>query len=464
MDERFLCRSFQSEAGTPWLYDAVSNRLLRLKGAASREVDISALKRKLIQRGQIMSAPPAESIAYRADLDTYRQCRDGLCARLTLEITQACNLRCAYCVYSGKFPGWRAHGPGSMTMGIAERAIRQFAHLSRRRSPVSVCFYGGESTLRFDMIRELTELARKECRGEVYIHIGSNGTLLNDAMMDWIAGTERVYLDVTMNGSLHDRFRVFPDGSPSLPLIRQNLRRFHARYPSVAREKLNYICNGYSWQDMEALRRDYAQEGIVPAVITSIDAPPNDPSFPPPTEADARAFRRLKWQYIERDDPFLSALFDAAMLRIHNRDGRPLGDRTIIEGTCMPGLTNLFVTWDGSYRLCEKCAGPELGTTETGVDWHRAEALMRDYAQMLSARCADCWAQRLCTVCYRDLSGDGGALAERVCEGMRQQVSDDLALYASICEEAPARLKGFDQAVVASFDTLDAALDAAEQA
>ena len=456
MKERFLYQLFRSESGALWCYDAASNRLMRFKGLKGARLNEPDLVRRLIRGDYILPIPDDGRARFRTDISGYRRMRDGLCGRLTLEVTQACNLRCSYCIYSGKFPGWREHGRGHMSREVAERAIDSFCRLSRRRAQAAVCFYGGEALLYPDMLRSLVEAARERSRGEVYFHIGTNGTLLNDEIMDWLAITENVYLDVTYNGSLHDRYRTFLDGKPSRHRVEENLVRFQARYPQVVAKRVNYICNGGTWRELETLRDDYQERGIVPSIVTSIEFPADDPLFPPADEEDEQAFRRLKRRYLESDDPFLAVLFDAPMLRIHNRMNQLLDEEIVLEGACLPGLTSLFVTQQGDYRLCEKCAGPEFGNVFTGIDWDRIEAMMRGYADVLSRRCADCWARRLCTVCFRDVPKGCQGPVDATCRAMRRQVRDDLALYASIIEEAPARLEQFDQAVAASIDVLDA--------
>ena len=46
---------------------------------------------------------------------------------LILNVTDRCNLRCKYCVFSGAYQGQRQHGSASMTLATAMRGpIDQF--------------------------------------------------------------------------------------------------------------------------------------------------------------------------------------------------------------------------------------------------------------------------------------------------------------------------------------------------
>lgn len=115
-----------------------------------------------------------------------------------------------------------------------------------------------------------------------------------------------------------------------------------------------------------------------------------------------------------------------------------------LEGVCLPLLTNLYVSVDGNIYLCEKTEHPSLGNVFTGVSRRGATALMRNYAEALEDRCGNCWARRLCNVCYQDRRpGDAGP-TEEACRKMRDCLREDLMFYASVCEEVPERLERFD--------------------
>ena len=443
--DRYLYQVFESRSGTLWSYDASSNRLVSLNGL-NRNCDFTdlQLEKYLAVHNFIQPFPDKVKMVHRAGEEEYRKLLDGYCGRLTLELTQACNLRCRYCVYSGKFPEHRVHSDRHMARETARHAIELFARLSRRREAVSLCLYGGEALLCFEKIKELTAYAGKCCHGRVFVHIASNGTLWEDELFRWIADTPDVYLDVTLNGYGHDRYRRYIDGSPTQEDVLRNIRRFKSLFPAISEERLNFICNAYTGQEVEELRLFYRELGEVPALITGIHAPAGDPLFPDVNGENAGAFRRLRERYLESEDPFLCALFEPALLRIHHRSPEKADHTMPLEGLCLPLLTNMYVSVDGTICLCEKTEYPSLGNVFSGVDQSGAISLMRDYAEAIEDRCSNCWAQRLCTVCYQDRKPDGAGPAEEACRNMRDRLREDLMLYASVCEETPDRLERFD--------------------
>jgi len=77
--------------------------------------------------------------------------------QLCLEVTEACNMRCKYCAYSGGYPYNRRHGSRYMDFGTAKAAIDYFLPRASSEEGVAIGFYGGEPLLNFKLIRECVE-------------------------------------------------------------------------------------------------------------------------------------------------------------------------------------------------------------------------------------------------------------------------------------------------------------------
>jgi uncharacterized protein len=106
---------------------------------------------------------------------------------LILEITQQCNLRCRYCSFSGTYKFSRTHNSNCMSFSTAKKAIDFYIKNSSDSDLVkNICFYGGEPLLQFDTIRKCTEYAYERTGRKIRIRIASNGTLLNEEIMDFL--------------------------------------------------------------------------------------------------------------------------------------------------------------------------------------------------------------------------------------------------------------------------------------
>ncbi len=65
---------------------------------------------------------------------------------MILQVTQRCNLRCEYCIYSGDYKN-RSHTNKDMPWESARQAIDYFIAHSRDTNPIMLAFYGGEPLL-----------------------------------------------------------------------------------------------------------------------------------------------------------------------------------------------------------------------------------------------------------------------------------------------------------------------------
>ena len=65
---------------------------------------------------------------------------------LTLQVTQNCNLRCDYCVYSGKY-NTRIHSNKVMSFEMARKGIDYLFEHSGKTDILRIGFYGGEPLL-----------------------------------------------------------------------------------------------------------------------------------------------------------------------------------------------------------------------------------------------------------------------------------------------------------------------------
>lgn len=77
---------------------------------------------------------------------------------IILQVTQNCNLRCQYCVYSGSYIN-RVHNNKRMSVEVAKQAIDFLVKHSENSKEISIGFYGGEPLLEVPLIREVVDYA-----------------------------------------------------------------------------------------------------------------------------------------------------------------------------------------------------------------------------------------------------------------------------------------------------------------
>ena len=152
---------------------------------------------------------------------------------VTFQVTDRCNLACSYCYQINK-------GTRRMSFETAKKLIdlllsgdKNFnEYVNPESSPAIILdFIGGEPLLEIELIEKIVEyfqqqtILLKHPWGEKYIvSICSNGVLYQNENVQRILEKlkQRLSFSVTLDGNqeLHDKCRVFPDGSPSYHLAR----------------------------------------------------------------------------------------------------------------------------------------------------------------------------------------------------------------------------------------------------
>lgn len=95
-----------------------------------------------------------------------------------LLITYRCNLNCKYCYIHEK-------QPKDMTLEMAQTILEPF--LNKRGGLLDIKFYGGETLIVYDIIKDLIEWVKSKVWRRKYRFFGStNGTLLNPDMKSWL--------------------------------------------------------------------------------------------------------------------------------------------------------------------------------------------------------------------------------------------------------------------------------------
>ena len=138
-----------------------------------------------------------------------------------LKVASRCNLDCTYCyVFNMGDKGWERQ-PKRLGADVAETIIEQLADLYRQQGRAfSIVLHGGEPLLlgrsRLKTLFAGLAAAVPECG----LHIQSNGTLLDRAMLD-LCAEYRVGISISLDGpaEVTDRFRIDHQGEGSFERV-----------------------------------------------------------------------------------------------------------------------------------------------------------------------------------------------------------------------------------------------------
>lgn len=89
-------------------------------------------------------------------------------SQILLQVTQGCNFRCEYCIYTASIDGiQRKHTNKRMDFQTAKHAVDYLWNHSIDSDVVTIGFYGGEPLLEFELIKQVILYTEKKFQGKI---------------------------------------------------------------------------------------------------------------------------------------------------------------------------------------------------------------------------------------------------------------------------------------------------------
>lgn len=426
---------------------AVSRKHAGRHGPAAKRAVLS-IRRAQAEDGLFSPHRPQRMI-FPWTVDRVKRAIDGEMQQLILEVTDRCNLRCRYCVYSGSYFHRRVHGRHTMAFDMARQAVDLFLSGSASTESPAVTFYGGEPLLAAPLIDRICAYIRDRQGPRVRMHLTTNGTLLKGPATAMLVKHD-VSLLVSLDGpsDVHDSMRVDSKGRGTHAQILRNLEALKSAHPEYYRRNVSFNAALALTGETERVH-DFFQSGnplsqgasTTVSYIESIGTDLYDRQVL--HSEDVRGLVQLRRRFVEalvegkERTPFLDSLFQAGLLRIHRRPMRRLGRTVLANGICCPGVRRLYCDINGRLTACERVNnGLTIGSVQEGVDRRAVRSAIRDYIALSERDCLNCWAVRLCKACFASvLAGRFDADRKRqVCRIMRHELLGMMRLYCHIRE------------------------------
>ena len=124
-----------------------------------------------------------------------------------------------------------------MDIATAKSAVNLLFDYSASKSDLSILFFGGEPTLEFDLIKEITEYAEELAvikKKKIEFDMTSNGVLLNEEMIDFFSSHNiKVLLSIDGLKESHDRFRVDKFGNGTFERVIKGMKLLKNSQPWI---------------------------------------------------------------------------------------------------------------------------------------------------------------------------------------------------------------------------------------
>ena len=438
-----MYKKYVSASGTAYVFDSCTNNIYEIddkeKFASLPTVgDSSALR---------LLDPEFFDSYYGKSYTDPTLMNEGVIAQqavpevLVLEVTQQCNFRCEYCVFSGHYFNERTHTDLRMELPVADRIIDTFFRGHEDSYPANVSFYGGEPLTNFKVIQYVVDtLTNLHLNVEYYIT--TNGSLLlNQKIFDYLVD-HQFHINISYDGVNQDLYRKTISGDPTASTVEQVVTKLVNEVPEYTSSHIHLsitLAPPYYVQENYLYFKNHPVFSKVKVVINSLNTTDNDfvSQFDMAEESNqmSRDYHNLAEEYIRLNDKdasfFLHGLFTRSIGRIEDRC---MGFRHTQArlGCCEPGQSRLFITCDGQYRMCERVGSfAPIGSIYKGFDLSAAQRVQQDFDAKILPECHNCYLSSICDFCYAAFHEGDSLISEaarrQYCEHQRNWY--DLVFY-----------------------------------
>lgn len=372
-------------------------------------------------------------------------CRAGVPVKtLVLQLTEACNLECAYCYHEQGRGNGRSRGR-PMDHGVGERAVDFLLSHSGELNEVVLVFFGGEPLLNFRLMTSLVPLARRKAEKagkKIDFAVTTNGTLLSEEVVAFL-NEQGIGVTVSIDGDAeaHDRFRRFGDGSGSYEIVSLKVKallRRESRKPAVARVTLAGGAGGVIERVEHLLNLGFVEVGVSPVTAGNTSYQLDDEAM----DVLLGQFRILAERLVEaasKDKLFgFSNLIDL-LVALHQGELKTY--------PCGAGLGLFSVNPRGELYACQRVTGERsfhMGNVFDGLNADRVGSVRAAAHIGRKTECRECWARMLCAGgCYHEAwvrRGDLFLPNSHLCRWIRNWIALGLETYGRIFLSSPAYL------------------------
>lgn len=380
---------------------------------------------------------------------------------LMFNVTEDCNFRCIYCVYSGCYNNRRSHTrSNNISWEVGKKAIDFFINHSRQSKKKYISFYGGETLLNFSFIKRAIEYT-KLIDPEIRFGLTTNGSLLNETTLDYLT-KQNLTIQVSLDGPehIHNQFRKLANNNDTFDIVMEKIELLKHKYPDFYNNNLNInaVLVPHNF-DLNTINNFFSDKNRFPFIkgaqnfsLGTIN--PMDNTF-----VKEYKYNEFLWKFRRRMAEIFKeyhlnsldlseieipvALFHKYIKYLVNRSNKRLSEYDFYwpSGICIPGMRSVFVSSNGNMYPCEKLYDYEdmcIGNIDKGFFIDKIVDYIKEYSKLTLPFCRQCWNYRFCGYCFLTSRFNNSYNMNRrieYCEALRKTMLEHLKLYISINEK-----------------------------
>ena len=308
----------------------------------------------------------------------------------TFELSPLCNMDCKMCYIKMS----KEKQESIARLRTKEEWI-ELAQKAKEKGMLFLLLTGGEPFL----VKDFKELYIELHKMGFCISINSNGTMIDEDVIEWLKYYPPMRINMTLYGASDETYgrlcnnpKGFTQVTKAISLLKEN----------NIQVKLNCSVTPYNKDDLKQMM-DFAEEHDLVIQATSYMFPPlrkdetkigqND-RF---NAEDAALYGAYISAYSNGFDRFKDYI-ESGQLALYDADD----DCGVVEGDhmrCRAGITSFWMTWEGKMLPCGMIPDEGKDPWEVGFDeaWENAKNIVSDIT--LPVKCAGCGKKDECRAC-----------------------------------------------------------------
>ena len=344
-----------------------------------------------------------------------------------------------------------------------------FAH---GKEKIAITFYGGEPLLRFELLKEVIGYSNelnKQYGKEISFGFTTNMTLMTESMAEYFASIPKINIMGSLDGpvEIHNEYRKKTDGTGSFADAYRGLKILSKAYKEHGKDHLSLnvvYAPPYTYEKLEQINAFFKSLDFLPVKTTInisyptngsvdnrhwIDMLKNNPKYHRATidQIDPlgnwQRSKVMEGIFIENKGSIEASGLGMSLIKINDRYiGDMPSEQYPLNGCCVPGCRRLYVNTNGDFLPCERIGTcPNIGNVDTGISYERVKKYYVDeYCEKSIKKCSNCWAIRLCSMCYAGRYNDDGFENIGNCDGTRREIEKNLIFYHQLLESNPEKM------------------------
>lgn len=351
--------------------------------------------------------------------------------QLVFEVTDACNLRCKYCVFGEFYSGFDQRVSQFLSFSEAKAVIDYLVDLwshnavAAASSQLCISFYGGEPLLNVPLIRQVVDYVHEIQVPKTITFSMTTNCVLLDRYMDYLVENDFHLLCSLDGNSRSDAYRIRQDGSPSYDQVFANIKLLQKKYPDYFVRNVDFNAVLHNLNDVPGLLSFFKQEFDKVPMISELNAAGirkdqkdiflktfrsmRDDLF----QANNREnlTKQLGFEAPDTQEMFfyfntsLGNVFETYSDLLSKNDNVP----QIPSGTCLPFSRKLFVKANGKIMPCERIHHNfSAGSVKEGkvyLDIQEVADCFNFYLKKITPRCSVCASKESCGRCFYNIDG-----------------------------------------------------------